>query len=457
MINNKELGVTRRHPLIFGLIICFIFMVSIIIPGIICQILIVICKFGYNEWVLQGISECFGAICGILIVFIFGYKSIWSERGKSFGSGLITSGYFIFISLSSLATNLRMLLEGNDQIAPIWQILAFTVTVFLIGLTEETYFRGIVSNLFYDKHANDAPGVWCAVIGSGFVFGFMHLSNLASADLVGVLVQVANASVMGMLLTAIYYRCRNIWVVVFVHGLIDFCAAFYAGFTRGGSLAGTISTYSPYMFVSIIPYLIAVLVLLRSSKMKEIVEYKRSRDVSLGLIEDNLDTSEEQAQEYAKAYKRSRLSGIIAVATASLMMIGMIVASIYFYNGKASSEFFDNGGVFSITRTLKWENEAGKPSVFDDDLGSFGVQDTKDYEVTIISYPGDSDANAVFTIYENGKEVFSETYGGRCSTAFDMKLSAGKSYQIIVHCDYSKVDEPMSHVITVKVVSSEKE
>lgn len=43
------------------------------------------------------------------------------------------------------------------------------------------FFRGIVSNLFYDKYAVDSFGMRTAVISSGVIFGMVHLANCISA------------------------------------------------------------------------------------------------------------------------------------------------------------------------------------------------------------------------------------------------------------------------------------
>ena len=301
---NNNLSASRRHPIVFGIIVMVIFFVVMNAAAI------VLGNFGPDfllsngDWVIQGACECITALVGIGLAAVFKVWSIWGERGRGFGKGLLTSMYFIVISLLAIVESVALELAAPGsklEIEAPWKIAVFVATVFLIGFTEETFFRGIISNLFYDKHATDKAGVWTAVIGSGFVFGLMHLGNCLSGlvitangvyfdstVIVGSLVQTAAACMMGMALTAIYYRCRNIWALAFVHGFIDLCAAFTSGVTKGGSLVGEIATYTPAMFVSMIPYIILTLFLLRSKKMAEILEYRYSHTSNASKPDDEL-------------------------------------------------------------------------------------------------------------------------------------------------------------------------
>lgn len=90
------------------------------------------------------------------------------------------------------------------------------------------------------------------------------------------IVQAAVNCGMGMVITAICYRCRNIWVPVFIHGFIDFSAAFTNGVLKYEPIVNTISGYFPISFIIIVPYIIVVIFLLRPKKMKEILEYRQA-------------------------------------------------------------------------------------------------------------------------------------------------------------------------------------
>ncbi|MCD7822826.1 MAG: CPBP family intramembrane metalloprotease [Oscillospiraceae bacterium] len=315
-----------KHPLLCSVVTVVVFIVALWLPAILLS------YFGpgffltNGDYVYQGTVECFTSLIGIGFAALMGYGWIWNENGKSLGSGFLSSGYFIVISLYSLVIYIAEIAMMDEvEFNPVWQMVVFVLTVLLIGLAEETFFRGVVANLFLDKYGNDPAGVWCATISSGMVFGLMHLSNLMSSDTVGVLVQVVAACAMGMTLTAIYYRCRNIWVLILVHAFVDFCGAFYSGFIAGGSLSSTISSYEPYQVISALPYIIVTIILLRPSKMREIIALHRLsgvEDTSVGVIMPPAEL---------KSSVKSKKSCAIAVVFAAVILLLLFGASVYAY------------------------------------------------------------------------------------------------------------------------------
>ena len=198
---------------------------------------------------------------------------------------------------------------GRYSFNPIWQIPIFIAAMFLTGLTEELYFRGLVSNLFLEKFGRNRYGVWSAVICSGMIFGLMHLGNLFAADPGGVLIQTFAAAAMGMALTAIYYKTRNIWVVIFLHAFNDFCALIISACISGVSMAGIIGSYSPLQFISAAPYIIVTIILLRDNEMNRICHFSSPEEKYLS----------ESASRPA----------FIAVLTLSLAILSVIAAAYF--------------------------------------------------------------------------------------------------------------------------------
>ncbi len=473
---NKNLSVSRRHPIVFGIIVIVVFFVVMNVVGALLGAFGPKFLLTNGDWVMQCACECVTALVGIALAAVFKVWNIWGERGIGFGKGLLTSMYFIVVSIIALAESIILELAApgsNYEIEVPWKIAVFVATVFLIGFTEETFFRGVISNLFYERYATDKAGVWTAVIGSGFVFGMMHLGNCLagltvtpngvyfnSSVVVGSLVQTAAACMMGMALTAIYYRCRNIWVLAFVHGLNDLCSAFTAGVTKGGSLVGEISTYTPFMFVSMIPYVVLVIFLLRPKKMADILAYRHShmpkqKDELSGLSADQSEQqpyadeagSVETIGDTASASQKSRKSMYIAVCTAAAIIVALFALSVSLYMGSGTASDFS--GVFSYSSTENWD---GTEPLFSRSFGSFEAPETRDYKFTITSYPGDSNAYVTFAVTDSsGKTVYSDVYGGRCSLDFNLRLEKGEAYEITAIYNFSEVLESMNYVTRIKV------
>ena len=113
--------------------------------------------------------------------------------------------------------------------------------------------------------------IYAAVIISGLIFAGAHAINIQYADISGVLVQMAGAFVMGMFLTAVYYRTGNIYSVMILHVMNDLAAALPVTIIKSKeSGADIISGYGAADLLQMIPYLVILIFLIRPQKQEEI-------------------------------------------------------------------------------------------------------------------------------------------------------------------------------------------
>ncbi len=430
-----------KHPIIFGSFVIFAFWFVMFATSILIGLFGPKFLLTNGDYLVQLSVECFVALAGIGLVALFGYNHIWSEKKKGLLSGFLTGGYFIYVQITALLACLLELLDRYNQngsltMQPAWYILIYIACFLLVGFTEEVFFRGLVANFLFDKHAKNPAGVWTATVWSGLLFGLMHLINLFSMQdvnsVVGVLVQVVSVTAMGMALTAIYYRTRNIWVVVLLHAFNNIWAGFSSGFFDGASLTETIGSYSPIQCIGAIPFIIVTLVLLKPKKLREIIpEQSMSEDL----------TVEERVANYTKA-KRSR---IVAIVVACLICFVLFATSVVL-SVDFKSLFSLNSDALNYAVTETWTGEDN----FSDTV-KFKVNETKDYEITIRSYPGDSKAYITYTVVntETGEKVFENTYGGRCSDEAEVILVAGVEYVLTVDYDFSQVTDGTNVSYTV--------
>ena len=433
-----------KHPLIFGTLVIFVFWVAMFATSIL------IALFGprfllvNGDYLIQLSVECCVALAGIGLVALFGYNHIWGEKKKGLFSGFLTGGYFIYVQITALLACVLELWDRYNQngtltMQPAWYIIIYIICFLLVGFTEELFFRGLIANFLFDKHAKNPAGVWTATIWSGLLFGLMHLVNLLSMEdvntVVGVLVQVVSVTAMGMALTAIYYRTRNIWVVVLLHAFNNIWAGFSSGFFDGASLTETIGSYSPIQCIGAIPFIIVTLVLLRPKKLREIIpEQSVSADI----------TVEERVANYTKA-KRSRTVAIVVTCLICFVLFATsVVLSVDF-----KSLFAFSGEILDYAVTETWTGEDN----FSDTV-EFKVKETDNYEITIRSYPGNSSAYVTYTITDcQGEKVFEKTYGGRCGEELDIVLEAGEDYVLTVDYDFSQVTDgtAVSYTVIVEI------
>ena len=239
-----------------------------------------------------------------------------APRGTFF-RGLFTGGFMIVMAVFAI---ISAIISRMDSLAFRGKgtILFSTVLFIFTGMAEEFMFRGITADVVLRRGFSAARGeavsgqsdvqreavsgqmdvqgeiasgqstgskenvsgqmeitpgrVWEAVFVSGLLFGLMHGLNLLTAPTLGVIVQMISAVLLGMVIAAIYCRSGNIWVVAAIHAFNDIAAGFPTLVLRsdGGGISGIIGSYGLTHLLSLIPYAVVLIVLLRRSKMKEI-------------------------------------------------------------------------------------------------------------------------------------------------------------------------------------------
>lgn len=428
----------RKHPLLAGIIVAVFFEVSMMITAVLVSLFAPSFFLENGDFVLQGTIECFVALIGIGLVYWFKLGECYNERGKGFFGGLFCGLYFIVYALLAMALTMlsQAMINPNAQIEPGWKIAVYVLTMMLVGFTEETFFRGVISNLFFEKHGKDPAGVWTAVISTGLIFGLMHLPNALGSDFSGVIVQVFMAAFMGMSLTAVYYRCRNLWALIFIHGFWDVMAAFTAGVFEGGSLTADIGSYSVVQCIMAVPYLIVTLVLLRPSKLREIVSMHPENEFKeLG---GNVESS-----------TRSKIGCAISVVLAVVIMSTLLASAVYVSGG------FDSIGVQPDVLQLSHAGEWNGEAEFEYSSGEFTAE-SADYRMTIRSFPTNrSTYVTVLVVDQDGKVYYDQSYGGVNSTACELKLDSGRTYRVVLKYDYSSCETGADCSYSTTVVISE--
>lgn len=263
-----------EHTILFCIAVEIAGLAALVISGEI--ILLALPESDYYIQML--LQETAGAAIVFLMMKLCGAGDVPKRKGYGFGSGLLAGIYFLVIGIYSLVVFVFLGLftaavnpEGV-AVRPWYLILAFALCMMMVGVVEEFLFRGIIAGALLRHFGATSRGVWKAVILSGILFGCAHLINLRGSSVTGVLVQCAVTVMMGMVFAAVYFRSGCIWAPVFLHGFVDVAAGSLTGiFETGTTIAGTVSGYTPLQLLGAIPYIIVLLVILRPSKMAEIL------------------------------------------------------------------------------------------------------------------------------------------------------------------------------------------
>jgi len=212
----------------------------------------------------------------LVILWAMGLGNVLTQKSRGLLYSLGTGGYMLMVGAIAVVSNLAMYAFTQDYklrpLASAGEIIIFILAMFGIGFTEELVFRGIVTNILKVKFSVLTDrGIFLVIVVQGVLFGACHMTNMLSGvGLESALVQSEMASFLGMLLGAIYLRTGSLWFVMFLHAWNDFGALLASGFFNINTLAGSISGYTWRNMVGLPVYLVVILILLRSSKRREI-------------------------------------------------------------------------------------------------------------------------------------------------------------------------------------------
>lgn len=205
--------------------------------------------YNYTYYGPDFIGEVFWFLLLIPVILIFKNKYIFTQKRENIFKSLLVAWPIIIYSIIAFIKSILQIDISNINGYEVIALLLLTLT---IGLFEEIMCRGWIQNEFMERFGKDRKGVIFSIIISGIIFGIMHIPNLSfGQDLFETLTQMLFAIVMGVSFGAIYYKTKNIWSVVILHGLWDF-AVIFADINAAStcvSITSTIDTITPALGV----------------------------------------------------------------------------------------------------------------------------------------------------------------------------------------------------------------
>lgn len=186
----------------------------------------------------EALFEIMWAGVVLIVVLLYKNKYIFTQQQEKFSTSIkfimpeiVLSIFFLFISLIGLIAN-------NNPVS-IGAIFNLGIYCLFIGIVEEFLCRGWLLNEFLERYSDTKKGTILSIIFSSFIFGVIHFINIGETQGVfETLVQVMNAASSGIFLALVYYKTKNIWVVVFSHALWDFSLFLSQANSLGDCLSG---------------------------------------------------------------------------------------------------------------------------------------------------------------------------------------------------------------------------
>jgi len=211
-------------------------------------------SFTYLKYGPDIIMESIWAVLVVIVVFSFKNGYIFKQEKEKTSDSLKLGWPLLAIALIYLILNIVMgIVEGAKFDIP--TILNLATYCLLIGLVEEFLCRGWLLNEFLERFSNNKKNIITSIILSSIIFGFIHIFNVAvGQSLADTLVQVLSATFIGIIFGLIYYKTKNIWSIVLIHAIWDFCVMLGESTKFVDCVAGPVNS-------TIIIYLIIVAVI----------------------------------------------------------------------------------------------------------------------------------------------------------------------------------------------------
>ena len=264
------------HPILFGLLVEVLFFGTLFLSDLIFSVVLLVSGVdltGLDRYLYSGLQELLGTLVVLLVLKRTGRIGLLRWRGSGFFNGLLVGMYPLVMIGYSIFGALMFGRPADAELLPPVRILTFLLSMMMVGVAEELTFRAIVAQTLLEHYGTSRGGVWKACLVSGALFGAAHLTNLMSSEPFGVLMQCLFAGALGSLFAAIYFRTGNIWVTVFLHGMMDIASMLIGGLYGTVTMAESVSGYDATMLLSVAVYLLPMLFLLRKKKLPEVQLY----------------------------------------------------------------------------------------------------------------------------------------------------------------------------------------
>ncbi len=195
-------------------------IVFILIDGVITVLPSVISNnITYYKYGTELLLEVIYAALVLIVMILFKNSYVFTAKKQKFVKSITLGFPMLIIAAISLLGSLSSL--DGFNFGNFINLLLLTI---FIGIAEEFLCRGWLQNEFIERYGDTKKHIVLSLLFSSLIFGLIHFSNmLAGQDLFTTIIQVIQATSTGLLLGSIYYKTKNIWAVIFLHSIYDFC------------------------------------------------------------------------------------------------------------------------------------------------------------------------------------------------------------------------------------------
>ena len=256
----------------------------------------------------------------ILIVMLLSRNSyVFTQKREKLSKSLLLGWPFLVLAFIVLFNSITSLEEFN-----FFSCLNLILYCITIGLYEEFLCRGWIQNEFIERYGSSKKLVIRSIFLASLIFGGIHFFNLlAGQTFFETLTQVIHATACGFFLGTLYYRTKNIWSVIILHGFWDF-AIMLSEHTEirecstGVATAGIVADNVYGLLLYTVFYVVMSIILLKDCKCDEtIISHKNDEVTEKKNVKTKLT---ETMDSFKKDKKNFILYGILVVVMIVLIL-----------------------------------------------------------------------------------------------------------------------------------------
>lgn len=346
------------------------------------------------------LSEAVLASLVLIVMLLFKNSYVFTQPREKFSKGLFYGLFYIIGSVMFV-----LFFSGIASFKfNAFSLLNLFVGCFLVGVAEEFLCRGWLLNEFLERYGDSKKGVWYSIIISGFIFGLMHLGNIYTIgqDIPTTISQVLTAAGTGIFLGLIYYKTKNIWSVIFLHGFWDF-SLFLGDILPVESVTETFGMLSVISLIFVALSVIAILL--------NIIPYVKNID------------------------DEPKKSSVITLAVVSFILFLFFLGLSGIFLSKHGDKYsFDSISIekYAITKN-NYEDYFINYEKF---ISSEDIENNIDEKYSFKLSKNDKD-NLVFTNLNTNYSVEIE-----CESLYDYIIMEEKDYYVLAYVDYTDSANP---------------
>lgn len=203
---------------IIGFFIAFLFLylaveiVSAFLPSII------VSSITYYKYGQELLYEALLVLVVLIVMLLSRNSYVFTQKRESLFKSLLVGWPFLLIAFISLFFSVVSI--EKFEFFNFLNLLLFCLT---IGMYEEFLCRGWIQNEFIERYGKTKRQIIRSIILASLIFGGMHIINVfAGQTLFETIMQIIQATAAGIFLGSVYYKTKNIWSVIILHGFFDF-------------------------------------------------------------------------------------------------------------------------------------------------------------------------------------------------------------------------------------------